>query len=98
MKGSSRSHWVHQEAKKLTRTGRPFSPESVSCRASKVVAVKSGAGCPRNSASLPTLGSSGLDAVWLEALAIRNDTEATANATTPPIQAAACQLNRRRTG
>src|SRR5260370_29538904 len=97
MKGSSWAHWVHHEAKKLTRTGRPFKADSVSCPPSKVVAVKSGGGWPRVKLPAATAGSGSCDAGWLVALAIRIDTTATAAAAPPPIQASELHLNRVRT-
>src|SRR6266849_10356049 len=98
MKGSSCAHWVHHEAKKLTRTGWPFRPDRVSCRLSKVVAVKSGGGWPRTRIPFATTGAGGCDAGWLVALAIRSVRAATATAAPPPIQASDRHVKRARTG
>src|SRR6266851_8718668 len=98
MKTSSWAHWVHQLAKKLTRTGWPFNADSVSCPPSKVFAVKSGGGWPRARLPAATVGTGSCDAGWLVALAIMSDTTATAAAAPPPIQASDPHLNLGRTG
>src|SRR5712691_2913514 len=98
MKTSSWAHWVHHEAKKLTRTGWPFKADSVSCPPPKVVAVKSGGGWPRTRVPAATVGTGSCDAGWLVALAIRSDTTATAAAVPPPIQASEPHVNPVRTG
>src|SRR5260370_38301510 len=98
MKTSSWAHWVHHEAKKLTRTGWPFRADSVSCPPSKVFAAKSGGGWPRTRVPAATVGTGSCDAGWLAALAIRLDTPATAAAAPPPIQARDPHLNLGRPG
>src|SRR5260370_9812540 len=98
MKGSSWAHWVHHEAKKLTRTGRPFKADSVSCPPSKVVAVKSGGGWPRARLPAATVGTGSCDAGWLVALAIRSETTATAATAPPPIRAGEPHVTHWQTG
>src|SRR6266851_4668454 len=98
MKGSSWAHWVHHEAKKLTRTGWPFRADRVSCPPSKVVAVKSGGGSPRTRVPAATVGTGSCGDGWLVALAIRSVRAATATAEPPPIQAKERHVNRPRTG